>query len=427
MNAITRERLIACHECDLLQREVPLPRDGVLRCQRCNAELYRSDTHSVDRALAYALASVVLFIVANAFPIVGLSVNGDLVQTTLYGSVRVLYRDGMWPLAGLVFVTTILMPALQTAGMTYLLVPLRLQRIPWRADLVFRILRLAQPWGMTEVLILGLLVALVKLAHIASVVPGVALWSFGALMLLLAAASAAFDPREMWERIGGAGRASPGASGATTLPGVTAADCDLLVCHSGELLSKAAPQAHGVCCPRCGAQLHLRKPASIARTWAFLIAAVILYIPANMLPVMHTSSLFGAQKDTILSGVVYLWTLGSWPLAVLVFVASIAVPMLKIIALVFLAVSVQFHSTWQPEQRTRIYRLVELVELVGRWSMLDIYVITMLVALVQFNALATISAGPAAVAFGAVVVLTMFAALSFDPRLIWDPAETDHG
>ena len=151
---------------------------------------------------------------------------------------------------------------------------------------------------------------------------------------------------------------------------------------------------------------------------------MILYIPANMLPMMDTSSLFGAQRDTILSGVVYLWTSGAWPLAVVVFIASIAVPMLKIIALIFLVVSAQRRSDWQPRQRTRIYRVVEFV---GRWSMLDIYVVTVIVALVQFNALATIKAGPAAIAFGAVVVLTMFAAMSFDPRLIWDAAEKDHG
>jgi paraquat-inducible protein A len=168
----------------------------------------------------------------------------------------------------------------------------------------------------------------------------------------------------------------------------------------------------------------MRKPDSIARTWAFLVAAIILYIPANMLPVTDTHTLFGDEADTILGGVVFLWSSGSWPLAVIVFVASIMVPMLKIIALVLLLVSVQKRSVRQPVQRTRLYRLIELV---GRWSMLDIYVITFLVALVQLRALATIRAGPAAACFGAVVVLTMCATMSFDPRLIWDPVEDDHG
>ena len=433
---MSRARLVACHECDLLQREVPVPPGGTLRCGRCHAQLYRNRTDSLERALAFTVASIVLMVISNLYPIVGLSVNGTLVETTLAGAVRVLYHDGMWPLAGLVFATTILMPIVQIAGMLWLLLPLRARRVPARAAFVFRMCHLSEPWGMTEVLILGLLVALVKLAHIASVVIGVALYSFGALMLVLAAARAAFDARELWARIGAMrGVAGDGTSegegegeGETSTPApsgiVTAAECGLVLCHDCGQLAKLPGHAHNLACPRCGAVLHVRKPASVARTWALLIAAIALYVPANVLPVMYTSSLFGAQTDTIMSGVVYLWISGSWPLAIVVFVASVAVPMLKILALAYLAFTAQRHSRWLPEQRTRIYRMVEFV---GRWSMLDIYVITMLVALVQFQALATIKAGPAAIAFGAVVVLTMFAAMTFDPRLIWDTAEHDHG
>jgi paraquat-inducible protein A len=204
----------------------------------------------------------------------------------------------------------------------------------------------------------------------------------------------------------------------------TARSYGLMTCHSCGLLSKPTPDAHGAWCPRCGDVLHYRKPNSVTRTWAFLMGAVILYIPANVLPVMKTASIFGAQDDTIMSGVVYLWMSGSWPLAIVVFVASVLVPMAKVIALAFLNASVQLRSTWQPGQRTRLYRVVEVV---GRWSMLDIYVIAILVALVQLKAIATIQAGPAAIAFAAVVVLTMIAAMTFDPRLIWDPLENRHG
>ena len=422
-------RLIACHECDLLQRETVLTGGATARCRRCGAMLYRSPPASVDRALAFTLAAIVLFAVANAFPIVGLSVNGTLVETTLFGAARILYDDGVWPLAGLVFVTTLLMPLLDMAAVTYVLLPLRSGHVPRRPDIVLRVLRRVTPWGMIEVLILGMLVALVKLAAIATVVPGIAMLAFGAVMLLLAAAAAAFDHHDIWTRIDIARSVAsvpvapvvPVAQTSASAP--TAARAGLFVCHDCGLLSKPASHAHEGRCPRCGSHLHFRKPGSIARTWAFVIAAIVLYIPANMLPVMDTSSLFGAQTDTILSGVVYLWTSGSWPLAIIVFIASIAVPMLKIIALVFLVLTAQLRWRWLPERRTRIYRVVELV---GRWSMLDIYVITILVALVQFNALATIKAGPGAIAFGAVVVLTMFAAMSFDPRLIWDAMEPDH-
>jgi paraquat-inducible protein A len=199
-----------------------------------------------------------------------------------------------------------------------------------------------------------------------------------------------------------------------------AAEAGLLSCRACALLNRPAKKKHALACARCGASLHLRKPDSIAHTLAFLIAAYILYIPANVLPVMETGSLFGSQKDTIMSGVVYLWTSGSWPLAAIIFVASIMVPGGKLISLTFLLVSVQRRSTKRLRERTKLYRMVQMI---GRWSMVDIYVAAILTALVQLQALATIKAGPGAIAFGAVVVLTMFAAESFDPRLIWDPVK----
>lgn len=170
-------------------------------------------------------------------------------------------------------------------------------------------------------------------------------------------------------------------------------------------------------CPRCGERISLRKPQSIARTTAYLIAAAILYVPANLLPIMHTSTLVGGEDDTIMSGVVVLVKTGSWPLALLVFFASIMVPMLKLIALALLVISIRQRWKSPPLGRLRLYRLVEFV---GRWSLLDIYVLTLLVALVQLQALATVEPRPGALAFGAVVVLTLLSARSFDPRLLFD-------
>ena len=170
-------------------------------------------------------------------------------------------------------------------------------------------------------------------------------------------------------------------------------------------------------CPRCRTGIHRRKPRSLSRTWALLIAASICYVPANLFPVMKVTSLGVSQADTIFSGVVYLAMHGTWPLAVIVFVASVVVPVLKILALVFLAVSVQRSSRWRPRERAQLYRIVEAV---GRWSMVDVYVVTILVALVHLGSLASVEAEVGAFYFGAVVVLTIFAANSFDPRLIWD-------
>lgn len=202
---------------------------------------------------------------------------------------------------------------------------------------------------------------------------------------------------------------------------MNAAAHGLLACHACGQLSQGVPG--DAACPRCGARLHARKPDSVARTWALLIAAYLLYLPANLLPILHTRSPFGSSDDTILSGVAYLWTSGSWPLAAVVFIASVMVPLLKLMALTYLNASVQLRSRRKPLERARLYRLVEFV---GRWSMLDVFVVAMLVALVRLDPLALMQAGPAAGYFSAVVVLTMFAAMSFEPRLIWDPLAHDH-
>ncbi|MDH3438574.1 MAG: paraquat-inducible protein A [Betaproteobacteria bacterium] len=203
-----------------------------------------------------------------------------------------------------------------------------------------------------------------------------------------------------------------------TAAALTAAGRGLCSCHACGLVSRLPSRAHAGHCPRCDAVIHSRKPNSIARTWALLIAAFILYIPANVLPITITRSLFGVQSDTIMSGVAYFWTSGSYDLAIIIFTASIFVPLVKLLALSFLAVSVQLRSRWEPLQRAKLYRLVEFI---GKWSMLDIFVVALLATLVDFSILAAISAGPAAIAFGAVVVITMFAAMTFDPRLLWDP------
>ena len=193
--------LLACHECDLLQRETPLAPGGTARCGRCGAVLYRNQPDGLERTLAYTLGAAVLFVVANAFPIVGLDAQGNRSSTTLLGTVQTLHDDGMTSVAALVFVTTFLMPAIEIGALLYMLLPLKLGRVPRGFPAVFRIVQAVRPWGMVEVFMLGTLIALTKLAALASVVPGIALWSFGALMFLVAAAAASFDSHALWARV----------------------------------------------------------------------------------------------------------------------------------------------------------------------------------------------------------------------------------
>ncbi|WP_296253089.1 paraquat-inducible protein A [Pseudomonas sp. UBA4194] len=192
-----------------------------------------------------------------------------------------------------------------------------------------------------------------------------------------------------------------------------ARDLDLMLCHTcGQIC-----QSHEHHCPRCDAKVHARKPNSIARTWALLLAGLIFYIPANLLPVMRTNMFGNASDNTIMSGVIEFWHGGSWDIAALIFFASVVVPCMKFLILAMLLVTCQRKSRWAMRERARLYRFIELI---GYWSMLDVLVVALVASLVQFRSLSSIDPLMGIVFFGLVVVLTMFAAMSFDPRLIWD-------
>ncbi len=201
-----------------------------------------------------------------------------------------------------------------------------------------------------------------------------------------------------------------------------ARDLNLCLCHT---CGKTCDMANNASvCERCGAPLHSRKSNSLARTWAFLLTSLVFYIPANLLPVMNTS-MFGSGADsTIMSGVLEFWQHGAWDIALVIFIASIAVPGIKFGALTLLLITVQRGSLWARKERSKLYRFVEVI---GYWSMLDVIVVALVAALVKFHALADIEPRPGILFFGLVVVFTMLAAMSFDPRLIWDKANNEEG
>ncbi|AZD63024.1 paraquat-inducible protein A [Pseudomonas chlororaphis subsp. aurantiaca] len=201
-----------------------------------------------------------------------------------------------------------------------------------------------------------------------------------------------------------------------------AIDAGILVCNECHELNRQEPDTDEQTCTRCGALLHARRPNSIMRTWALLITAAILYIPANVLPIMTVTSLGQGDPSTIMSGVIVLVQHGMIPIAAVVFIASILVPTFKLVGIALLLFSVQRHQPLSARQRIWMYRFIEFI---GRWSMLDIFVIAILVAVVNFGRLASIEANLGAVAFASVVILTMLAAVTFDPRLIWDNTESD--
>jgi paraquat-inducible protein A len=413
---MARDALTQCHECGLLQRNPRLPVGDAARCVRCGATLHRNIPDSLDRTLALTLAGIVLFAVANSFPFLSFQLQGQATETTLFTGVRDLYQQGMWGLSGVVFFTSILAPGIQLALLVIVLVPLKMNLHPRGFPTLFRYVATLTPWGMMDVFMLGILVSVVKLADMAAIVPGTSLFAFGVLIFVLAAAQASLDPDIVWSRVS----VSEGARRPPN-PGERVLSCHVCELVIPEVAARCAH--HHLYCPRCGERLHRRKPDSIQRTWALVIAAILCYVPANTMPIMTVTSLGQTQSDTIMSGVIFLLTHGMWPLALVVFVASVLVPLAKLVILVYLLISVQVGSTRRPRDRSRLYRITEAV---GRWSMVDIFVVTILVALVRLGNLATIEAEVGAVFFAAVVIITMFAAMSFDPRLIWDAWEQQH-
>lgn len=194
-------QLIACQECDLLQREIPLPIGGEAHCRRCGAMLYRSSPRSLDNSLAFALAAAVLFIIANIYPLLGIEIQDNPNATHLFGAVLYLWNHHMHLIASLVCITAIIIPGLEIAMIVYLLLPLRFRIVPAGLPLILRLLQSIKPWGMVEVFMLGILVSLVKLKGTSTIIPGVALWSFGGLTLMLAAVASSFNPRDVWVRL----------------------------------------------------------------------------------------------------------------------------------------------------------------------------------------------------------------------------------
>ena len=404
-------RVIACHDCGQLVQIPKMPDKTIARCFRCNARLLGNNPETIDRTLALAVTSLILFVAANMYPLLSMQIEGFVQETNLITGIVKLYLQGMPEIAVLVLLTTLILPLFQILGLIYIYLPMKLGYIPWKTAQVFRAIRHLQPWGMMEVYMLGILISMIKLAKMATIIPGIASGAFIVLICVLTATLSGLNPEDIWKRL----PSRKDRSRVTSKKGTT-----LVGCQYCSLLCSQPISGNHYICPRCQAPLHIRKANSIHRTWALVIAAGILYFPANIFPVTLTSTLGHEQADTILSGVIYFLFSGSWHITLIIFAASIIIPLMKLTILVYLLISVHKKSTWKPEDRTRLYRITEAV---GRWSMVDVYVVTILVSLVQLGPLGNIVAGPGVIYFSGVVVITMLAAQSFDPRLIWDAME----
>lgn len=366
---ITDCQQVACGECGQLHRYSPVSSGKAATCRRCGAVLYRNRPYMYETALALTLTGLFLFVLSNLFPLLGLRSQGVEQELHLLGASVAFWDQEYHVLAALIVLNIIVFPLFELLSLLIVLLTIRFGWRPPLAVFLYGWLRELKPWGMLEVFMLGVLVAVVKLGDVATLIVGSAFWSFAGLVVVMAAATATLDPFTVWRNL-----------------------------------------------EQCPPRRKVRAN-SIEITWALLIAAVILYIPANVMPIMSFYTLGNGQPDTILSGAFHLLEAGQWPVALVVFVASIVVPLMKLITLIFLLITIQNRSRWRPHDRLRLYKVTEYV---GRWSMVDVFVIAILVGLVQFGTLARVEANAAAFSFAAVVVLTMLAARTLDEHLIWD-------
>jgi len=313
----------------------------------------------------------------------------------------------MWEIRLVVLVTLVGVPALQFLLLIVVLLGLKLPHPPRFLPFLFGWVERLRPWSMIEVFLLGVFVAYTRLQVIAQVNVGPALFALGGVMLCVIAADVELDHEEVWDRLTRKGllKLRPPPEGHRRI----GCDCCGLV-----LLAPALWP-----CPRCGRRLRQRKRQSLPSTWALLIAATVLYIPANIYPIITVIRFGQGQPSTIMQGVIELLQLSMWPLALLVFLASITVPLLKLIGLTGMLIFTHEGSDRWLLLRTRAFRAIEVV---GRWSMIDVFMLTVLTALVRMGYIATVLPDVGAVCFAAVVVLTMVATAMFDPRLMWDRA-----
>jgi paraquat-inducible protein A len=399
---------IACPDCGLVQLLPPPAHGQKAECGRCGKLLASSVTGRVGAPLALASAALVLLIPATVAPLMLVSTYGASREAWLPSSASALWRDGFPSLGLLVAAFSIALPYVYLGLLIWVLANLH---FGGRGSVgpAFRWTKHLRPWVMTEVYLVGCFVSYSRIKAVSTVTVGVGGYCLVAAGLILLIALTQLDERTVWEML------RPGSVARNDLHGTAPAHGKSMSCTICDLIVGQA--AAGQHCPRCGATLHLRKARSIQRTLAFVLAGYLLYIPANTLPVLTTVQFGREEHNTILSGVLELIRNDLWPLAIIVFTASIILPLIKLFGLTWMLAATRLGSSRFLVARTRLYRSIDAI---GRWSNIDIFSVSVLVALLQFGALTAVHAGGGLVAFAAVVIITMLGTMVFDPRLMWD-------
>ncbi|TCQ89168.1 paraquat-inducible protein A [Rahnella sp. JUb53] len=399
---------ILCPQCDLL---VAIPEIAVgqkAKCPRCHTTLTSRWKEPRRRPIAYAVSALFMLLLSNLFPFVNMKVAGLGSEVTLIQIPQVLVSDDYASMASLFMILVQLMPAL---GMIFIIILCQGTSIPshWQISIARNYFRL-KAWCMVEIFLAGVLVSFVKLMAYGDVGVGTSFYPFVLFCILQLRAFQCTDRYWIWQQVARAPKLE--------MPlrvGESGLSQGLRSCHCCMAILPVDQKQ----CGRCDTSGHARRKNSLQWTMALLITSIFLYIPANLLPIMITQVLGTPMPSTIMAGVVLLWSEGSYPVAMVILIASIMVPTMKMIAIGWLCWDANSNKEID---RERLHVIYEVVEFVGRWSMIDVFVIAVLSALVRMGQLMSIYPDIGALLFASVVILTMFAAMTFDPRLIWDRA-----
>ncbi|WP_260338226.1 paraquat-inducible protein A [Vibrio ponticus] len=410
-------QLIACEECGLVSQIPDLEEGQIATCPRCSHTLSSVSLAPCQTLIAYSTACLMMLAISLLFPFMSFSVKGITQEIFLINTVAMLDAFEQSALALLLLLTVLALPALYLVIVTYLYMRIWQKnhqgkaikpssRLIWLCKSIFKF----EPWLMADVFLIGVLVSLIKISSMADIGLGYSFWAFCAYTVLVVKAISLVDRFWVWNQLIPNKSVEGVVSGQDHLS-VNHVDCHQ--CHQINLVSDAN-------CHRCGSKLHpYDLQASLQKSWAFLLAAVIFYFPANLYPIMYTTSLGSETPSTIMGGVVLLWQLGSYPIALVIFIASVFIPMAKMLALAWIYWNAKRPKPYLYARAIKRQKLYRVTEFIGRWSMIDIFVVAILVALVQLHNLMAITPGPASLSFAAVVILTMLSAISFDSRSIW--------
>jgi len=408
----------ACPDCDLLLPAVD-PHAGFSSiCPRCGAKLRFRPAFAVSKTLGLSITGLLLYLPSILMPLITFESFGFSDSANIIESILNFYQNKYFFVSLMIMLSAVVFPLFLFLSSFIISLSLYLRRFPSFLGPLFKLQLHLEEWAMIEVYLIGILITVVKMGDSSDVHYHSGVFCFAALVLMSAAIALAVDRQLFWSLIDNRGQTPvPDTAGYTVeeSPDRSAAGNGFVLCHlCHKLVSiELADQP----CPRCGTTLHVRKPKSESRTLAFLITAAILIFPANLLPIMEVDFLGIPDKSTIIDGILYFFKHKSYGIGLIIFTASVLVPIFKIVGLSILLLTRQPSSTQTLRNKTKMYRFIAFI---GRWSMLDIFVIALLTVVADFGFFTSVHAAPAATYFCLVVVTTMCAAITYDPRLMWD-------